>query len=119
MDLQWTCVDSQLRPRINNQIDQATAIAVGSAALLLVDDAAWAVVQILPGKPLGSEGYDSLTADHFNDGGFFFPPPTFTDQLQFPAPYRLLRVGEIRFVGSGTVTFFPLTVPDGQKREDT
>lgn len=120
----WTCVDAEMRPRIPTQTSQADAIAAGQAALLLVDDTSWGVVQILSGKPLGSEGYDSLTADQFFNGGFFFPPlnqvvPLNFNRDQFPAPYRYIKVGEIRFVGSGTVTFFPLTTPDGQKREDT
>ena len=122
--LQFTIVDAQMRVRTDTFTDQDSAIAAGTAALLLSDDMAWGVVQVLPGRAIGSDNYDGLTANCSFPNGFFYPPldqvvPTNFDRSFFPTPSRFVKTGEIRYVGGGTVTFFPIAPPDGQKRADS
>lgn len=121
--LQFTFVDAQMRVRGPNFPDQDSCVAAASAALLLVEDTAFGIVQILSGRPAGSENYDSLTDTSGVPGGFFFPPleqlvPADHNFQLFPTPFRYLKVGEVRYVGSQTTTFVPLSPPDGQKRTD-
>jgi hypothetical protein len=112
-----------MRVRTDTSTTQDDAIAAGTTALLLSDDTAWGVVQVLSGRAIGSENYNDLTANSSYQNGMFYPPlnqvvPTNFDRSFFPVPFRYLKVGEIRYVGGGTVTFFPLDPPDGQKRSD-
>ena len=122
--LQYTVVDSEMRPRVSNYTDQSSAIAAGEAAIALVDDVAWAVVQVLPGRGLDTENYDSLLDDTGIQSGFFYPPlnqvvPTNFDRSFFPIPTRFLKLGEIKWDPIGKVAVFTaITPPDGHKRSD-
>jgi hypothetical protein len=121
----FTCVDTKLQQRVGSFPTVGEAIAAGQTALLLVDDTAWGVVLIRPGRALGSENFDSLIdTNGVTDIPDFFPanpgqviPSSFRSSFK-PLPFRLIKLGELRFVSAGVVTFFPLTVADGIRRAD-
>lgn len=121
----FTCVDTKLQQRVASYPTVDEAIAAGQTALLLVDDTAWGVVLIRPGRALGSENYDSLIdTNGATDIPEFFPanpgqviPNSFRSSFK-PLPFRLIKLGELRFVSEGVVTFFPFDIPDGVRRND-
>ena len=113
-----------MRQRVATYPTSTAAIVAGQDAMLLVDDLAWGVVQIFPGRALGSMNYDSLEDQNQVDVNFDFPVldqlvPSNFNRSFIRIPSHFVKLGELRFMGGSTVTFFPQTPNDGLKRNDT